>query len=81
MTIKEKIELLNKKINTKSDALKDIKLECEKEQSLYGKVSDYTTAEKTRIETEWENSIQEYNKLREQLSKSEVNINSRQIES
>ncbi|MES2567424.1 MAG: hypothetical protein V4565_11185 [Bacteroidota bacterium] len=69
MSLKEKIETLNKEINEKIATLNSIKEECEMEKSVHGSLSSRTYAKKKKIETEWKKSISEYNKLQGSIKK------------
>ena len=69
MSIKEKIELLNKEISEKISDLKSVKAECENEEIMNGELSSETYAKKKLIEAEWKRSISEYNKLQGSIKK------------
>jgi hypothetical protein len=69
MSIKEKIELLNKEINEKISDLASVKAECENEETIHGELSSETFAKKELIESEWKKSIIEYNKLQGSIKK------------
>lgn len=69
MSIKEKIELLNKEISEKISDLKSVKAECEIEKNINGELSSETYAKKKLIESEWKKSISEYNRLQGSIKK------------
>ncbi|MCD6018028.1 MAG: hypothetical protein K0S53_1149 [Bacteroidetes bacterium] len=69
MSIKEKIELLNKEINEKISNLKSVKAECESEETINGELSSETFAKKKLIESEWKKSISKYNELQGSIRK------------
>lgn len=69
MSIKEKIELLNKEINEKISDLKSVKAECKNEETINGELSSETYAKKELIESEWKRSISEYNKIQGSIRK------------
>lgn len=69
MSIKEKIELLNKEINDKISDLESVKAECEIEKNINGSLSSETNAKKEMIESEWKKSISEYNEIQGSIRK------------
>ncbi|MDF2450021.1 MAG: hypothetical protein K0R26_2525 [Bacteroidota bacterium] len=66
---KEKLESLNKEINEKISNLESLKAECEKEESIHGEPSSETVAKKQVVESEWKQSLSEYNKLKGSIKK------------
>ncbi len=69
MSIKNKIELLNKEISEKVNTLKTVKAECEMARSINGTLSSEMTERKKSIESEWKKFVSEYNELQGSINK------------